>query len=156
MKKKWATSQSCFRKEVTSYKIHTLDSNVFFCKYLIETINFVSDPVQKPLGASGAVPNNGHFVSSFCLSLVALYLLHQCTYNSISTILHTTRRKIDFASIQNKESKSGFFLKEKKRNPSASPIVTLVTCVHSVQQCNGSYMKKISALQEKSPPVEKK
>ena len=47
-------------------------------------------------------------------------------------------------------------MKEKKRNPSASPIVTLVTCVHSVQQCNGSYMKKISALQEKSPPVEKK
>jgi len=35
-----------------------------------------ADPVQKPLGASGAVPNNGHFVSSFCLSLVALYLLH--------------------------------------------------------------------------------
>ena len=34
--------------------------------------------------------------------------------------------------------------------------MTLVTCVHSVQQCNGSYMKKISALQEKSPPVEKK
>jgi len=48
------------------------------------------------------------------------------------------------------------FFERKKRNPSASPIVTLVTCVHSVQQCNGSYMKKISALQEKSPPVEKK
>jgi len=28
--------------------------------------------------------------------------------------------------------------------------------LYSVQQCNGSYMKKISALQEKSPPVEKK
>ena len=24
MKKKWATGQSCIRKEVTSYKIHTL------------------------------------------------------------------------------------------------------------------------------------
>jgi len=35
-----------------------------------------ADPVQKPLGASGAVPTTNHFVSSFCLSLVALYLLH--------------------------------------------------------------------------------
>ena len=26
MKKKWATCQSCIRKEVTSYKIHTLVS----------------------------------------------------------------------------------------------------------------------------------
>jgi len=72
---------------------------------------------------------------------------------------HTTyyKKKISVLPLSKKRRQIRLFLKEKKRNPSASPIVTLVTCVHSVQQCNGSYMKeKISALQEKSPPVEKK
>merc|ERR1711956_169458 len=59
---------------------------------------------------------------------------------------HTTyyKKKRSVLPLSKKRRQIRLFLKEKKINPSASPIVTLVTCVHSVQQCNGSYMKKKS------------
>jgi hypothetical protein len=61
------------------YLAQVSSRNVYGYSAPSETFKFATrgaDPVQKPLGASGAVPNNGHFVSSFCLSLVALYLMH--------------------------------------------------------------------------------
>ena len=71
--KKWATGQSCIRKEVTSYKIHTL---AIFCLYTL--------PLAKPAKAKIQMLTTSSWIVTildFTYLSLANFLAYLCLFN---------------------------------------------------------------------------